>query len=110
MSKMNITARVGTFASRTAAPLEELAEHRLAPLAADLAAPQKRGTGRPAKALPLVAAQERGIAKSSGLAATQRKRRSQANPMPWCRHPAAADFGKLCTDQLKAYRVKTTGA
>lgn len=26
------------------------------------------------------------------------------NPMPWCKHPAVSTFGKLCSDQLKAYK------
>jgi hypothetical protein len=57
MREMNITAKVGTFVGRTAAPPEApAADHRLAPFTADFTAPQKRGTGRPAKPLPLVAA------------------------------------------------------
>lgn len=111
MRKMNITTRVETFVGRTAAPLEtHAAKQRPAPFDVDFAAPQERGTGRPASPLTLVATQEDGTAKSPELVATRRKRSRQVNPMPWCKHPAASGFGRLCTDQLKAYKVKTTGA
>jgi len=27
------------------------------------------------------------------------------DPMPWCKHPSASTFGRLCSEQLKAYKV-----
>ena len=84
MRETNITVRIGTLAGRVAASVEASdADRGQARLADVFAAPQKRGTGRRAKSL---------------------------NPMPWCKPPAASTFGKLCTEQLKAYKVKTTGA
>jgi len=84
MREMNIIARVGTVAGRVATSVETSDTDRgQARLADAFAAPPKRGPRRRAKSL---------------------------NPMPWCKHPAASTFGKLCTDQLRAYKVKATGA
>jgi hypothetical protein len=47
--------------------------------------------------------------RQTGVAAPRKRRAGtkakSLNPTPWCKHPAAADFGKLCRDQLKAYKV-----
>ena len=84
MREMNVTARVGSLTGRGAASVVASdVDHGKARLADAFTAPKKRGHRRRAKSL---------------------------NPMPWCKHPAASTFGKLCTDQLKAYKVKTTSA
>jgi len=86
MREMNMTARECRLTGRIAASTEKsLAE---------------RG---PANRLAPVAAQMRGKAKPPVLLAVQRGNASQLNPMPWCKHPAASAFGRLCTDQLKAW-------
>jgi hypothetical protein len=92
MREMNITATVGTLTGRVVASTEaSVADRKLAALAAAFTAPKKRGRAKP-----------------PALAARGEKPRP-LNPMPWCKHPAASDFGRLCTDQLKVYKVKTTG-
>ena len=75
MRETDITARGGTFTDRTAA-----------------------------KPLELLAAKECGKPKPPVRVEAQRGSAKQLNPMPWCKHPAASAFGRLCTDQLKAWR------
>jgi hypothetical protein len=80
MRKIDINARVESAASRVAARVDTSAADRGGAAPAEgFAVPQKRGTGR------------------------------SANPMPWCKHSAASSFGRLCSDQLKAYKPKATG-
>ena len=87
MREIDITARGGTFTDRTAAAKEKSVADR-----------------RSSKPLELLAAQECGKPKPPVRVEAQRGSAKQLNPMPWCKHPAASAFGRLCTDQLKAWR------
>jgi hypothetical protein len=83
MRKIDINARVGSAAGRVAARADTSeADRGQGVLAEGFAAPQKRGTGRSAK---------------------------PQNPMPWCKHSATSGFGRLCSEQLKAYKPRATG-
>ena len=103
MSNENITALIDNFARQLVAATEAAAAQRIqAALAGAFGAPQKRGPGRPKRAVAAVATAAKPAKKS---------RPKQLCPVPGCKNPAAPVFGMVCSahknlakSKIKKYR------